>query len=305
MAINRVYSLDSMRNDERLDIGGSLFFISVHLVALGVLLTSRWTVLAFMVCLGSYFIRMFAITGGYHRYFSHRSYKTSRLFQFFMGFLGASSAQMGPLWWAAHHRHHHHYSDTEEDVHSPIRRNIWWAHSGWILCKRYVPTRFELVTDLAKYSELRWLNKFHMVPAVVYCVVLFLIGWFLESHHPHFNTSALHMVGWGFFVSSVLLYHGTFTINSLAHRFGTRPYAIDDDSRNNLWLALITLGEGWHNNHHRYPHSERQGFVWWQIDITHWILVALSKLRIVWDLKSPPQSVIDEGRQRDDLRLAA
>ncbi|MEK6606782.1 MAG: fatty acid desaturase, partial [Myxococcota bacterium] len=223
----------------------SLPFFAVHVVAIGaVFVGAGWAEV--VLCVALYYIRMFGITAGYHRYFAHRTFKTTRAFQFLLALLGTLSVQKGVLWWAAHHRAHHLDSDGDNDVHSPTKRGFWWAHCGWILCRRYDATEFDRVKDLAKYPELRWLNRWHLVPPITLAAGIFLVGgwsWLV----------------WGFFLSTVLLWHGTFTINSLAHVFGSRRYATTDTSRNNLLLALITMGEGWHNNHHKFQAATRQG----------------------------------------------
>jgi stearoyl-CoA desaturase (delta-9 desaturase) len=230
-----------------------------------------------------YYLRMFAITGGYHRYFSHRSYKTSRAFQFFLAFLAQASAQKGALWWAAHHRHHHKYSDQEEDIHSPLLDGFWWSHCGWILSPVYDRTQTELIRDLTQYKELVWLNRYPHVPTVIFAAVLYAVGGW-----PAFV--------WGFLISTVILWHGTFTINSLSHVYGSRRYETTDTSRNNFWLSLLTLGEGWHNNHHCYQSATRQGFFWYEIDVTYYILKSLSFVGIVWDLRDPPLEKLEDKR---------
>lgn len=257
-------------------------FVFVHLACLGAIWTgvSAWSV---ALCLGLYVVRMFAITAGYHRYFSHRSFKTSRWFQFVLAFLAQSTTQKSVLWWASLHRHHHKYSDTELDVHSPRHRGFWYSHVGWIFDAKYESTDLEAVPDLSKYPELMFLLKYEQVPSIVLAVALFAVG------------------GWeglviGFFWSTVLLYHGTFFINSLAHVHGRQRYATGDDSRNNWWLALITLGEGWHNNHHAYQRSARQGFRWYEVDITYYILQGLAALGIVRELGKPPVEVVRNER---------
>ena len=273
--------------DERFDLLGSLPFVCMHIACL----LAVWTgvsAVAVVVCLTLYVVRMFGITAGYHRYFSHRSYKTSRAFQFVLGFLGAMSAQKGPLWWAAHHRRHHGYSDTADDVHSPVVRGFWWSHVGWFLCRKYGETDVQLIKDLNAYPELRVLNRFSALPPAALAVITLGIGGLLRVIAPGMNTSATQMLVWGFFMSTVLVYHGTFVVNSLAHVFGTRRFPTKDESRNNLLIALITLGEGWHNNHHYAPSSERQGFYWWEIDVSHYILKTLSWCGLVWDLQAPP-----------------
>ncbi len=257
---------------------GALPFFAVHAACVAAFFTGfRWTYI--LLALVLYYVGMFFVTAGYHRYFSHRSFKTSRVFQFVLAFMAMTSAQKGVLWWAAHHRHHHRFSDEEEDLHSPLRFGFWWSHIGWILSEKYNETRTELISDFAKYRELRWLNKYHLVPPLVLAVVLFVIG----------GWGALV---WGFFIRTVMLWHGSFTINSLSHVFGRRRYPTSDTSKNNWFLALLTLGEGWHNNHHRYMASARQGFFWWEIDGTYYVLKVLSWFGIVWDLRQPPAEIL-------------
>lgn len=260
-------------------------FFAVHVAAAigAVLVEFHWEYLALAV--GMYYLRMFGITAGYHRYFSHRAYKTNRAFQLVLALLGTLAAQKGVLWWAAHHRDHHKYSDTERDLHSPVRRGFWWAHLGWILSDGYDETKLDRIRDFAKYPELRWLNTYWIVPPVVLAVGLFLIGGW-------------GVLVWGFFVSTVLLWHGTFFINSLAHVFGSRRYETTDTSRNSMLLALLTLGEGWHNNHHCYQSSANQGFFWWELDGSYYALKALSWCRIVTDLRKPPARLLVRVKDR-------
>lgn len=259
--------------------GGAAFWL-VHVACIAALYTGvTWSALA--VCLALFWLRMFGVTAGYHRYFSHRSYKTSRPFQFVLALLGTLAVQKGVLWWAANHRQHHKYSDQEEDIHSPVQRGFWWSHVGWILAPDYEETQFERIPDMAKYPELRWLNDHYLAPPVALAVLLYLVG------------GATWLV-WGFFISTTVLWHSTFTINSLAHVWGSRRYETTDTSRNNVWLALLTMGEGWHNNHHRYMNSVRQGFFWWEIDLSYYVLVALSWCGLVWDLHQPPRKLLEE-----------
>jgi stearoyl-CoA desaturase (Delta-9 desaturase) len=279
----------------RIDILGNIPFLLIHIGGLLIFWVGfSWT--AFIVCFVLWFIRMFGITAGYHRYFSHRTYKTSRLFQFILAILGNSAAQLGPLWWAAHHRHHHLYSDTEQDIHSPTITSLWWAHVGWVMCPVYSKTDEKKIRDFAKYPELRYLNRFHMIAPLSLAVLVTTAGLLFQHYIPQLNTNALQMLIWGFCLSTALLYHSTFTVNSLAHVLGNRRFDTEDSSRNNLFLALITLGEGWHNNHHYYPASERQGFYWWEIDVTHYILTLLSWFGIVWDLKAPPKAIYEQAK---------
>ncbi|RUT01727.1 delta 9 acyl-lipid fatty acid desaturase [Dulcicalothrix desertica PCC 7102] len=280
------------KQEHKIDIIGNIPFISIHIISL-LIFWVGFSWVALITCLSLWVIRMFGITAGYHRYFSHRAYKTTRWFQFILAVLGSSSAQLGPLWWAARHRHHHRFADTEQDVHSPIINGFWWSHVGWVMCPKYSKTDEQQVRDLAKYPELKWLNRFHITVPIGLAVIVTVIGILFQLYVPQLKTTALQMLVWGFCLSTLLLYHTTFTINSLAHIFGYRSFNTTDSSRNNWFLALITLGEGWHNNHHYYPASERQGFYWWEIDVTHYILKLLSWLRIVWDLKTPPRKVYD------------
>ncbi|MFK7956765.1 MAG: acyl-CoA desaturase [Lysobacterales bacterium] len=277
-------------------------FIAVHLMCFGVIWVG-WSGIAVGVAVGLYLLRMFAITGFYHRYFSHRAFKTSRALQFVFAVIGASSVQRGPMWWAAHHRGHHRYSDTEKDPHSP-RGGFWRSHMLWFLYQENFATHKDRVRDWAKFPELRALDRFDLLVPVSLAVALFLFGHWAEAYFPEWGTSAGQMLIWGFFVSTTALYHGTFTINSLSHKFGRKRFETGDDSLNNPWLAVITLGEGWHNNHHRYPASARQGFYWWEYDVTYYLLRILSAVGLVWDLRPVPERVLEQGRQRSNPAIA-
>jgi stearoyl-CoA desaturase (delta-9 desaturase) len=248
-----------------------------------------WTALG--VAAAFYFLRMFAITGFYHRYFSHRTFKTSRAGQFLFAVWGSSAIQKGPLWWAAHHRHHHRYSDKPNDLHSPSQHGFIWSHVGWITSKANFPTRLENVKDLVRYPELRFLDRFDVVVTAGVAAFMFGLGALLARVAPELGTSGPQMLVWGFFISTVFLFHGTCTINSLSHTFGRRRYETTDTSRNSFLLSLVTLGEGWHNNHHHFPASTRQGFYWWEIDITYYGLKVLSWLGLIWDLRPVPEHV--------------
>ncbi|MBW2447944.1 MAG: acyl-CoA desaturase [Deltaproteobacteria bacterium] len=263
----------------------------IHVLALGVLLVGP-SATDLMLLAGAFWVRLFFITGGYHRYFSHKSYKTSRAFQFFLAFMGTTCVQKGPLWWASMHRHHHRFSDQPEDVHSPRQKGFWYAHQGWIEDPAWQATRLEYIPDFGKYPELQFLNKWHVLgPAalITLCVAVGGFSGFL----------------WGFCLATTMLWHSTYTINSLSHRWGSARYDTGDDSRNNGFLALLTLGEGWHNNHHRYQASARNGFYWWEVDITYYVLLGLEKFGLVWALRKPPEAVLAEGRGVLPERTAA
>ncbi len=274
-------------DDHDIDWVRVLPFLGLHLACLGVFLVGfSW--FAFGTAVVLYAVRMFAITGFYHRYFSHKAFKTSRAAQFVFGLLGAASVQRGPLWWAAHHRNHHRHADTELDVHSPVHRGFFWSHMGWFLTRAGFRTDREVIPDLVKFPELRWLDRYDLLLPVLLATGLFVLGALLERHAPGLGTNGPQLLVWGFFVSTVVLFHATVTINSLAHRFGSRRYETGDESRNNWLLALITFGEGWHNNHHHYPGSARQGFRWWEFDLTYYLLKLMSWFGLIWDLKPVP-----------------
>jgi len=280
--------------DPRIDWLRALPFLGMHLACLavfwvGVSPTALWVALAL------YVVRMFAITGFYHRYFSHRSFRTSRPVQFAFTVLGAASVQRGPLWWAAHRRHHHVHADTAADPHTP-RKGFWMSHAGWFLTRAGFRTDTSRIGDLLKFPELRWLDRFDTVVPVALAVLLYAAGAALQRWMPQLDTNGPQLLVWGFFISTVVLFHATVTINSLAHCWGTRRFATRDDSRNNLWLALLTFGEGWHNNHHFFPGSARQGFRWWEIDLTWYGLRLLQALGLVRDLKPVPAWVRQQAR---------
>lgn len=279
----------------RIDWLRLLPFLVLHLGCLAVIWVG-WSLTAIAVALSLYALRMFAITGFYHRYFSHKAFRTSRATQFLFALLGASAVQRGPLWWASQHRHHHVHADREQDAHSPHRHGFLWAHSGWFMAHENFTTRSSLVKDLARYPELRFLDRFDALIPLVLAILLFSLGAWLETASPGLGTSGPQLLTWGFCISTVGLYHGTFTINSLAHTLGQRRYATRDSSRNNWWLALLTFGEGWHNNHHHYPGSARQGFYWWEIDLTYYGLRLLCALGLIWDLRPVPAVIRDARR---------
>jgi stearoyl-CoA desaturase (delta-9 desaturase) len=263
-------------------------FLALHAACLAVFFVPfRWSYVA--LAAGMYFLRMFAVTAGYHRYFSHRTYKLARVPQFLLAFLAESSGQKGVLWWAAHHREHHMYSDTPRDVHSPVQRGFWWAHMGWILSDAYDDHDPNLIRDYSKFPELRWISKNYLVPPALLGAAIYLLG----------GPGAFV---WGFVVSTVCLYHGTFTINSLAHVWGERRFETSDDSRNNFVLALITMGEGWHNNHHQFMYACRQGLRWWEVDCTYYIVRVMGWVGLAKEIREP--KAIAEVKSQPELAEA-
>ena len=262
-------------------------FILIHFGALAALWTHfEWYLL--WVALILFVIRMFAITGFYHRYFAHKTFKTSRLMQFIFAFIGSTAAQRGPIWWASHHRRHHLNSDRHNDHHSPHTHHFLWSHMGWFLAKKNFLTDRKVVRDLIKFKELVLIDRFDWLPPVLLLLFLFVIGEYLSLTS---GISGLNMVIWGFCVSTILVYHCTFAVNSIAHLWGTQRYNTKEESKNNFFVALLTFGEGWHNNHHHYPGSIRQGFYWWEVDLTYYALRFLSFFGIVYNLRTVSKAI--------------
>lgn len=287
----------SALSERRIRVRDVLPILSIHVMCLAVIWVG-WSWPAVGVAVALFVLRMFVITGWYHRYFSHRTFRTHRVTQFVFALLGTTCAQRGPVWWAAHHRHHHRHSDEHPDPHSPGLKGLIWSHMGWFLTERGQAIDWKQVPDWAKYRELRWLEANHMIGPIGLAAVLYLLGVAMEWTAPAMGVTGAQLAVWGFGVSTTLLYHATFTINSLAHMFGSRRFDTEDDSRNNFWLTLITLGEGWHNNHHYYPGTVRQGFYWWEFDPTYYTLWTMSKLGLVWDLRPVPARVYEAAKGR-------
>jgi stearoyl-CoA desaturase (delta-9 desaturase) len=282
-------------NPEKIECLRVLPFIVLHLACFAVFWV-EFSTIAISVAALLYLLRMFAITGFYHRYFAHKAFKTSRAVQFIFAFLAASAAQRGPLWWASHHRHHHAHSDHPEDPHSPKQHGFFWSHLSWFLANKNFRSKNERIKDWLKYPELTLLDRYDVVAPMALALGLFGLGAWLENAAPYLQTNGMQLFIWGFVISTVLLYHMTFTVNSLAHVWGKRRFLTNDDSRNNPVIALFTLGEGWHNNHHHFPSSARQGFHWWEIDLTYYGLKILSALGLIWDLRKVPVEVLSQKR---------
>ncbi len=293
------YAIDDITDlpfKKSIDRTRTIPFVLLHLSFFFVFLVG-WSPVAIITALVLYAVRMFAITGFYHRYFSHKAFKTSRIVQFVFALIGASSVQRGPLWWAAHHRVHHVNSDSDNDEHSPRLHGFLWSHMGWFLSRHNFSTNLNRISDFAKYPELRFIDRFDILIPVLLGLSLFGSGELISHLYPEAGTNGWQMLVWGFVISTLALYHVTFTINSLAHTIGKRRFKTRDDSRNNWFLALLTFGEGWHNNHHYYPGSARQGFRWWEIDISYYILKLLQFIGLIWDLRPVPERVIQEYKR--------
>lgn len=286
---------DSSELADRVDWLRALPFALLHLACLAVIWVGV-SPIAVVVATALYVARMFALTAFYHRYFSHKAFRASRSVQFVFALIGATCVQRGPLWWAAHHRAHHRHADTERDPHSPQHRTFLWSHMGWFLTRRAFRTDWDAVRDFARYPELRFIDRFDILMPTLLALALYGAGEWLRVAHPSLATNGLQLVVWGFCISTVALFHATFAINSLAHRVGTRSFETRDASRNNLALALLTLGEGWHNNHHRFPVSARQGFRRGEIDFTYYGLRLLALLGVVRDLRPVPLALRERSR---------
>ena len=292
------------RDLDRVNWVRCLPFVILHLGCFAVFWVG-WSPFAVQTAIALYLVRMFAVTGIYHRYFSHRTFQMSRAAQFIFAVVGASSAQRGPLWWAANHRNHHRESDTLADPHSPIQYGFWRSHAAWFMCTRYYATQYPRIRDFARFPELVWLNRFDKAVPALLGLFLYLCGRWLENAAPSLGVTGLQLFVWGFVVSTMMLFHATASINSLAHLIGRQRYDTGDYSRNNFLLALVTLGEGWHNNHHQHMSCVRQGFYWWEVDLTYYGLKLLSWTGIIWDLKPVPAKAYDPSTQLAGKSIAS
>jgi stearoyl-CoA desaturase (Delta-9 desaturase) len=272
-------------------------FVLLHLACFALIWVGwSWFAVGFAVFL--YAVRMFAITAFYHRYFAHKSYQTSRAVQFVFALIGATAVQRGPLWWAAHHREHHIHSDQVPDAHSPVQHGFLWSHIGWFLSRSNFATKFDRVKELAKFPELRFIDRFDVLVPILLAVSIFILGETLAYHMPHLETDGWQLLVWGFVISTIALYHATFSVNSLSHAWGKRRYKTRDHSRNNFFIALLTLGEGWHNNHHHFPGAAKQGFYWWEIDFTYYGLRALAACKLIWNLREVPIQIRESKKYK-------
>jgi len=242
---------------------------------------------ALIVSIVSYLVRLFSISGVYHRYYSHRSYEMSRKLQFVLTFIGTTAGQKGPLSWATSHIKHHQYADCERDPHSPVLRSGLYAHFGWILEKDALPTDEKLVKYFLKFPEIVFLNRYHHIGTVSLILALALLGAFLSSYYPELETSALQLVSWGFILPTLIILHGTCVVNSVTHLYGSRRFNTNDHSRNVWWLFPLNIGENWHNNHHQNPRSATTSFVWWEFDFIYLGILALEKIGLVRNVRRP------------------
>jgi stearoyl-CoA desaturase (delta-9 desaturase) len=246
----------------------------------------------------SHFIRAVGLTLAFHRYFAHRSFQMNRIARFVWAFIGTAAMQKGPLWWAGHHVNHHRYADRDGDPHSPAISGFYYAHIGWFLNDTKhdrLPLTNPVVRDFSKAPEIAWLERCYWAPPLMFGAALFLIGgwpWFI----------------WGFAAPTMTLAHATFAINTVNHLWGSRRFETHDDSRNNAVTAFFSAGEGWHNNHHRYQRAARNGFYWWEVDITWYVIRAMAAAGLAWNIQAVPSRIYAEASavkaRRDRLTVA-
>ncbi len=252
-----------MPNRQRLNWLTTVVLILLHMGAVAALFMFSWRVLAVTAFLYWMTIGL-GISMGYHRLHTHRSYRVPLLLEYFFAVCGSLTLEGGPIFWVATHRLHHQKSDLPGDPHSP-RDGAWWSHVGWILLgeTNHNNTRVlsKYAPDLAKHKFYVWLNNYHWVPLTVLGVLLFAIG-------------GLPLFLWAGCLRVVVGLHSTWLVNSATHMWGRRRFETRDDSRNSWWVALLTFGEGWHNNHHAHPTSARHGLAWYEIDHS-WILISI------------------------------
>ncbi len=255
--------------------------LAVHfaLLAIPFVEFTWWSVLAIFVVTR---ICGVGVTVGLHRYFSHRAFKTTRWFQFVLGFMGCTALQKGPLWWPIHHRLHHRHSDRKDDPHSPVVDGFWYGHIGWLFSRDLMNPDQAVVKDLMKYPELVWLDRFWMLPGLMLAAACYAV---------------LGMNGliYGYCLSVVFVFQVTFAVNSIGHLWGPQRFATGEGSRNNPVLGILAMGDGWHNNHHRAPSSARHGFAWYELDLAYQCIRLLAFLGLAWDVKQPPASVMAGG----------
>jgi stearoyl-CoA desaturase (delta-9 desaturase) len=233
----------------------------------------------------SYLLRMLGVTLGFHRYFSHRTFQMGRSLRFFWALLGTTAMQKGPIWWASKHVAHHRFADRDGDPHSPGLRGFYYAHVGWFLddpAQDPVDPHSPVVRDFGLFPEIRLLDRFYFLPPLLLALACALAGG-----GPG--------VVWGFCVPTFLLSHATFAINTVNHTLGSRRFETPDNSRNNVLTALLTLGEGWHNNHHRYQRAARNGFYSWELDPTYYLIRLLGLVRLAWAIEPVPERVYREA----------
>jgi stearoyl-CoA desaturase (Delta-9 desaturase) len=244
----------------------------------------RWAFVA--VWAASHFLRAIGLTLAFHRYFAHRAFKMNRVARFVWTWIGTSAMQKGPMWWAGHHVNHHKYADRDGDPHSPMVSGVYYAHIGWFLND----TRHDklepnnpVIRDFSRVPEIAFIEKYFFLPPLLLAIAMFAIGGF-------------PLLIWGFCLPTMTLAHATFAINTVNHMFGSRRFETVDESRNNPLTALFAVGEGWHNNHHRYQRAARNGFYWWEFDPTWYVIRAMKAVGLAWDVQAVPKRIYEEAR---------
>jgi sn-1 stearoyl-lipid 9-desaturase len=260
-------------NKPRIEWPMILFLVAVHLLALLAFLPSNFSWAGIGIAMFLHWVTGgVGITLGFHRLVTHRSFQTPKWLEYVLVFCGTLSCQMGPTIWVGLHRHHHLYSDRELDQHNS-NRGFWWSHMGWMLYEVAAKKDVSRYTkDIANQPFYQFCDKYYLVLQVILAALLYLIGGW-------------SFLIWGIFVRLVLVYHCTWFVNSATHKFGYRTYESNDRSTNCWWVALCTYGEGWHNNHHAFPHSARHGFKWWEIDFTWMMIRCLEMVGLAWKVR--------------------
>jgi stearoyl-CoA desaturase (delta-9 desaturase) len=236
----------------------------------------------------SHFVRAIGLTLAFHRYFAHRAFQMSRAARVFWTLVGTAAMQKGPLWWAGHHVNHHRFADRDGDPHSPAVSGFYYAHIGWFLNDARhdrIESGNAVMRDFGGVPEIAWLDRYYFAPPLALAAAMYLAGGF-------------EWLVWGFCVPTVTLAHATFAINTVNHLFGSRRFDTMDDSRNNAVTAVFAVGEGWHNNHHRYQRAARNGFFWWEFDPTWYVIRAMAAVGLAWDVQVVPVRVYAEARAR-------
>ena len=236
----------------------------------------------------SHFIRAIGLTLAFHRYYAHRAFQMNRVARFVWTFIGTAAMQKGPLWWAGHHVNHHRFADREGDPHSPLVSGLYYAHVGWFLNDarhERLEASNPVVRDFSRAPEIVFLDRFFFLPPLMLAVTMYLVGGF-------------PWLVWGFCLPTVTLAHATFAINTVNHMFGSRRFDTIDESRNNVVTAIFAAGEGWHNNHHRYQRAARNGFYWWEVDPTWYMIRLMVAVGLAWDAHPVPERIYHEARVR-------
>jgi stearoyl-CoA desaturase (delta-9 desaturase) len=274
-------------------LSGSVFWIVQASALLIFFIPFSWELAALWAA--SHFLRAVGLTLAFHRYYAHRAFQMNRIARFVWTFIGIAAMQKGPLWWAGHHVNHHRFADRDGDPHSPMISGVYYAHIGWFLNDarhdRLEPSN-PVVRDFSKVPEIAWLDRYFAVPPLMLAAAMYLAG-------------GMPWLIWGFCLPTMTLAHATFAINTVNHMFGTRRFDTIDESRNNALTAFFAVGEGWHNNHHRYQRAARNGFYWWEFDPTWYVIRIMAAVGLAWDVHRVPERIYREAQAAKARRAAA